>query len=186
MSYTAVSTGTVLEQNWIGFDSMPSSGGPNGQGIFIGQPVVFSGTVFGGIVAGQTYYVADYATYDGDSKFAITISDTVNREVLDITYPEGVGGDPGLEVVLTTATGSMTASFYNYDIEWGGTAGDVASSCCYNLTAPGIVPERLLYAITQSGVFNGEGMGGGYWYIERANPSYGIFPAWWTAGPNLF
>jgi hypothetical protein len=184
-TYTAVSTGTVLEQNWIGFDTMPTSGGPNGNGIFIGQPVVFSGTTFGGIVAGQTYYVADYATYDTNSKFAITVSETVNPEVLDITYPEGVGGDPGLEFVPTVDTGSMTATFYNYDIEWGGTAGDTASSCCYNLTAPGIVPERLLYAITQSGAFNNESLPGGFWWIERSNPSYGIFPAWWTAGINL-
>jgi hypothetical protein len=181
-TYNAVSTGTVVEQNWIEFDGLPFQGGPNGQGIFIGQPVVFTGTVFGGVVAGRKYYVADYQLYDGDSKFAITVSETVNPEVLDITYPEGVGGDPGLEVALTTATGSMSATFYNYDIEWGGTAGDQASSCCYNLTAPGIVPQRLMFAVSESNAFDGPG----FWWIERANPSYGIFPAWWTAGPNLF
>jgi len=181
-TYTAVSTGTVVGPNWVEFDGLPTTSGAGGQGIFIGQPVVFTGTVFGGLVAGRKYYVADYQLYDGDSKFAITVSETVNPEVLDITYPEGVGGDPGLEFVPTAATGSMTASFYNYDIEWGGTAGDTASSCCYNLTAPGIVPQRFMFAVSQSGAFDAPG----FWWIERANPSYGIFPAWWTAGPNLF
>jgi hypothetical protein len=182
LSYTAVSTGTVVGPNWIEFNGLPSSSGPNNTGIFIGQPVVFSGTVFGGLVAGRTYYVAGYTTYDEDSKFAITVSEIVNPEVLDITYPQGVGGDPGLEFVPTAATGSMSARFYNYDIEWGGTAGDTASACCYNLTAPGIVPQRLIYAITESGAFDGPG---GTWWIERANPSYGIFPAWWTGSPNI-
>lgn len=186
-TYTAVSTGTPgitpdPVSNWIGFDTLPFPGGFGGlPGIFIGQPVVFSGTVFGGLVAGRKYYVAGYTTYDTDSKFAITVSETVNPEVLDITYPEGVGGDPGLEFVPTVDTGSMSATFYNYDIEWGGTAGDQASSCCYNLTAPGLVPLRLVYAVGESGAFNGPG----YWWIERSNPSYGIFPAWWTGTANF-
>ena len=179
--YTAVSTGTVVDPNWIEFNGLPTSGGAGGNGIFIGQPVVFSGTVFGGLVAGKKYYVADYTTYDGNSKFAITVSETVNPEVLDITYPEGVGGDPGLEFEPTADTGSMTATFYNYDIEWAGTAGDYASSCCYNLTAPGIVPTRLTGFISDSGAFGNNG----FWWIERANPSYGIFPAWWTGSQNI-
>ena len=180
-TYTAVSTGTVVDPNWIEFDTLPSSYGPTSQGIFIGQPVVFTGTVFGGLVAGKKYYVADYTTYDGNSKFAITVSETVKTEVLDITYPAGVGGDPGLEFEPTQATGTMTAKFYNYEIEWEGTAGDVASSCCYNLTAPGIVPSRLIGFISDSGAFGDTSM----WWIERANPSYGIFPAWWTSGENF-
>ena len=181
-TYTAVSTGLEVDPNWIEFNGLPTSGGPGGNGIFIGQPVVFSGTVFGGLVAGKKYYVADYTTYDGNSKFAITVSETVNPEVLDITYPEGVGGDPGLEFEPTQATGTMTATFYNYDIEWAGTAGDTASSCCYNLTAPGIVPARLIAFVNDSKAF---GETYGPWWIERANPSYGIFPAWWTSGQNI-
>ena len=180
-SYTAVSTGTEIDHNWIAFDSSASTSGPTNQGIYIGQPVVFSGTTFGGIVAGKKYYVANYANYGDPAKFAITVSETVKSEVLDITYPEGVGGDPGLEVVLDIATGSMTATFYNYDIEWQGTAGDQASSCCFNLTAPGISPVRLVTAVNQSGAFTGDG----YFWIERANPSYGIFPAWWTYTATL-
>ena len=181
-TYTAVSTGTVVDPNWIEFDGLPETSGPTSQGIFIGQPVVFTGTVFGGLVAGKKYYVADYTTYDGNSKFAITVSETVKTEVLDITYPEGVGGDPGLEFEPTQATGEMTAKFYNYDIEWAGTAGDVQSSCCGNLTTPGIAPARLIYFVNESKAF---GETYGPWWIERANPSYGIFPAWWTAGENF-
>ena len=180
-SYTAVSTGTEIGHNWIAFDSSAFTSGPTNQGIYIGQPVVFSGTTFGGIVAGKKYYVANYANYGDPAKFAITVSETVKSEVLDITYPEGVGGDPGLEVVLDIATGSMTATFYNYDIEWQGTAGDQASSCCFNLTAPGISPVRLVTAVNQSGAFTGAG----YFWIERSNPSYGIFPAWWTYTATL-
>ena len=176
-TYTAVSTGTVVDPNWIEFDTLPSGYGPTSQGIFIGQPVVFSGTTFGGIVAGKKYYVADYTTYDSGNKFAITVSETVKTEVLDITYPAGVGGDPGLELPLTTATGEMNAQFYNYDIEWAGTAGDVQSSCCGNLTTPGVTPTRLIAFVNDSKAFGNNSFGS--WWIERANPSYGIFPAWW-------
>jgi hypothetical protein len=144
---------------------------------------VFSGPTFGGIVAGKKYYVANYDTYDSGNKFAITVSETVKTEVLDITYPEGVGGDPGLELPLTTATGTMTAQFYNYDIEWAGTAGDTLSSCCGNLTTPGIAPTRLIAFVNDSKAFGNNEFGA--WWIERANPSYGIFPAWWTGG-SLF
>ena len=180
-TYTVASTGTVVGPNWVEFDGLAEPGGQGGgNGVFIGQPVVFSGTVFGGLVAGRKYYVADYTTYDSGNKFAITVSETVNPEVLDITYPAGVGGDPGLEFVPTAATGEMSAMFYNYDIEWGGTAGDTASSCCYNLTAPGIVPQRFIFAVNESGAFGTNQFGN--WWIERANPSYGIFPAWWTSG----
>jgi len=182
-TYTAVSTATIVGPNWVEFNGLPTSGGFGSNGIFIGQPVVFSGTVFGGLVAGRKYYVADYTTYDSGNKFAITVSETVNPEVLDITYPAGVGGDPGLEFVPTVDTGSMTATFYNYEIEWGGTAGDTASSCCYNLTAPGIVPQRFIYAVNQSGAFGNNEYG--LWWIDRANPSYGIFPAWWTSGFDI-
>jgi hypothetical protein len=182
-TYTAVSTATIVGPNWVEFNGLPTSGGAGGNGIFIGQPVVFSGTVFGGLVAGKKYYVADFTKYDTNSKFAITVSETVNPEVLDITYPEGVGGDPGLEFVPTVDTGSMTATFYNYEVEWGGTAGDTASSCCYNLTAPGIVPQRFIFAINESDAFGNNGFGA--WWVERSNPSYGIFPAWWTGSPNI-
>jgi hypothetical protein len=158
--------------NYIELDNIPNN-------VYIGQRVVFSGTTVGGLVAGQDYYVKTKGLYDTDSKLWITVSDTVEREVLDIVYPEGVGGEPGPEVSLTAATGEFDATFYNYNIEWGGTAGDVLSSCCYNLTQPGVSPMRLQAFITDSGALDGPG----YWWLERCNPSYSIFPAWQLQTP---
>ena len=167
----STSTGPVagtsnIGTNYIELDNIPNN-------VYIGQRVVFSGTTVGGLVAGQDYYVKTKGLYDTDSKLWITVSDTVEREVLDIVYPEGVGGEPGPEVSLTAATGEFDATFYNYDIEWGGTAGDTLSACCYNLTQPGIVPIRINYFINES-----DAMPGNNWWIERCNPSFSIFPAW--------
>jgi len=164
---TVVSTATEVEANVIEFDNTVNN-------VYIGQRVTFADSI-GGLVAGKDYYVKTKGLYDGDSKLWITVSDTVEREVLDIVYPEGVGGEPGPEVTIAADTGSVTATFYNYDVEWGGTAGDTLSACCYNLTQPGIVPIRLQFFINESGALSGEGGG---WWVERCNPSYSIFPAW--------
>jgi hypothetical protein len=166
----STSTGPVAGTSNVGTNYIELDNTPNN--VYIGQRVVFSGTTVGGLVAGQDYYVKTKGLYD-TNKLWITVSDTVEREVLDIVYPEGVGGEPGPEVSLTAATGEFDATFYNYDIEWGGTAGDMLSACCYNLTQPGIVPIRINYFINESGA-----MPGGNWWIERCNPSYSIFPAW--------
>lgn len=62
--------------------------------LFIGQPVSFKGTVFGGVAINTTYYVKEIIDA---TKF--TISDT-----------RGVGPDydPGTVLALTTAAGTMT------------------------------------------------------------------------------
>jgi hypothetical protein len=61
--------------------------------MFSGMPIVFSGTTFGGITAGATYYIG----------------------TITVDYPTGtitVSSLPGGAVyVLTTATGTMTGSF---------------------------------------------------------------------------
>ena len=164
---TVVSTATEVDPNTIEFDGSVSN-------VYVGQRVTFNGTI-GGLVAGQDYYVKTKGDYDG-GKLWITVSDTVEREVLDIVYPEGVGGEPGPEVTIPADTGSVTATFYNYDVEWGGTAGDTLSACCYNLTQPGVVPLRLSYFINESGALLSDM--DHYWWIERCNPSFSIFPAW--------
>jgi hypothetical protein len=58
--------------------------------LTVGQPIVFTGSVFGGIVAGQQYYVQDIAN---GTQFYIS-------EIAGATTP----------TVLTTASGSMTGS----------------------------------------------------------------------------
>lgn len=169
-SGTVISTATVVEQNVIEFDGGVSN-------VYIGQRVTFDGEI-GGLVAGQDYYVKTMGDYDGGKRW-ITVSDTVEREVLDIVYPVGPGGEPGPELTIPADTGSVTATFYNYTIEWGGTAGDVLSSCCYNLTQPGVSPQRINSFIGDSGAMDGPG----YWWMERCNPSFSIFPAWQLQTP---
>lgn len=147
--------------------------------VYIGQRVTFTGyfgDYFGGVVAGKDYYVKDKGTWNGDKTW-ITVSETANPEVLDIVLPQIVGGEPGpvFEAPTNLNPGAtMTAQFFNYDVEWQGTAGDVLSSCCSNITTPGVSPQRLWYFISQSGAFSS-----GNWWMERSNPSYGIFPSSW-------
>ncbi len=64
--------------------------------VSVNVPVIFSGTVFGGIVAGKPYYVK---TVDSVNN-AITISASRSN------------GTAGTTQTLTTSTGSMTATFY--------------------------------------------------------------------------
>ena len=165
---TAVATATAME-NSVDLDGNPSN-------VYKGQRVVFSGTTIGGLVAGKNYYVANTGTYDSGNKKWIAVSETADPEVLDIVYPSIVGGEPGTEFVTTTDTGTMTVTFYNYTVEWGGTAGDIQSSCCNNLTEPGIVPARLSYFIGESGALLSNDPDQ-YWWITRSNPTFGIFPA---------
>ncbi|CAB4125245.1 hypothetical protein UFOVP181_85 [uncultured Caudovirales phage] len=171
-------TGTVAATagnvpNSIDLDNIPNN-------VYVGQRVVFTGTTIGGLVAGKDYYVKTKGLYATDSKLWITVSETADNEVLDITYPKIVGGEPGPEVELTADTGEFTATFYNYNIEWGGTAGDIMCACCTNLTEPNVIPTRLSSFINDSGAFPGSS---GYWFVYRSNPSYGIFPAFWQAQP---
>lgn len=64
--------------------------------IATNDPVIFSGTVFGGVTANVPYYVK---TIDSPNN-KITISST------------RTGGTAGTTFTLSTATGSMTATFY--------------------------------------------------------------------------
>jgi hypothetical protein len=61
----------------------------NSSALTVGQPIVFFGTGFGGIVAGQTYYVQNISS---GTQFAIS-------SIAGATTPDG----------LSTASGSMTA-----------------------------------------------------------------------------
>lgn len=145
--------------------------------VYVGQRVTFSGTTFGGIQTGKDYFVETVGTYAPDGYTYVRLSETADNEVLDITYPKIVGGEPGTVFQTTADTGTMTATFYNYNIEWGGTAGDTMCACCTNLTEPNVLPARLITAINEANIFTGPS----YYFVYRSNPSYGIFPAFWQS-----
>lgn len=70
--------------------------------LLVDAPIIFSGTGFGNIAAGQTYYIKSIV--GGNS--AVTLSDTRTAGVSGATF------------VLTTATGTMTATSYNGTDIW--------------------------------------------------------------------
>lgn len=144
--------------------------------IEIGMKVTFSGNVLGGLVAGKPYYIVDVQDA-GSGKYAISVSATADPNVQDIVYPDGVGGVPGEPVTLTTASGHMDVTFYYYDIEWQGTAGDNQYECCGNIDMPGIAPQNFNYYIQQAGI-----IGPTAWWFQRLNPTYGLFPGCWAQG----
>ena len=87
---------TYASGNIIRCNSWPSNGG----GFIANAPIIFNGTSFGNIVAGQTYYIKTVSNPN------ITISST------------GFDGTPGNAVALSDATGSMAADSYNGNSIW--------------------------------------------------------------------
>jgi hypothetical protein len=155
-----------LDPNWITFD-----GNFLNNDVYTGMPIVFSGTTFGGIVAGKTYYIKDHAL--AGSNLVIKLSETADFEVLDIQNPPQIGGEPGPVFELTTGSGSMTARIDWLDAYYQGTAGDYISGCCVDMTYPSVQAAGFMYAIYQN-------LGPGPIWVDRCMPSYGIFPAWWA------
>ena len=154
------------DPNWITFD-----GNFSGNDVYTGMPIVFSGTTFGGIVAGKTYYIKEH-DIDG-SNLVIKLSETVDLEVLDIQNPPQIGGEPGPLFELTNGSGSMTARIDWLDAIYQGTAGDYISGCCADMIYPSAVAARFVDAIYTR-------FGSGPYLVERCAPSFGIFPAWWA------
>jgi hypothetical protein len=97
-----------------------------------GQPVVF-GMTDDGVVAGKTYYVHDYSTFNGATYIQLT--ETVTQRNTDGTpdYPEGVG-HPGdvFQLDIAPSTNQYIATFSLYDTYWSGLAGDVQFTCCWD------------------------------------------------------
>ena len=73
--------------------------------LSVNDPIIFTGTMFGGLVAGQIYYVA--SIYNGTQ---ITLSSTINGPVTTLSTATGscTLTSQTTAVQLTTATGSMT------------------------------------------------------------------------------
>lgn len=81
-TYTTTATGTDSTNNSVVLGTTAN--------MSAGLPIVFSGTTFGGIVAGDTYYIRELL-----SGTQITLSGTAGGSIFD----------------LSTATGTMTATF---------------------------------------------------------------------------
>jgi hypothetical protein len=75
-------------------------------GLVVNDPVIFTGTTFGGIVAGTTYYVREI--FSGNTSFSIAA--TFNGSAVTLTNAAGscTLTNQTNALVLTTASGSMT------------------------------------------------------------------------------
>jgi len=75
-------------------------------GLVVNDPVIFTGTTFGGIVAGTTYYVREI--FSGNTSFSIAA--TFNGSAVTLTDAAGscTLTNQTNALVLTTASGSMT------------------------------------------------------------------------------
>jgi hypothetical protein len=74
----------------------------------INTPIIVTGTTFGGIVAGQLYYIADIAY----STNQVTLSNSINGGAITVTNATGTATltSQADVVQLTTATGTMTCN----------------------------------------------------------------------------
>ena len=75
-------------------------------GLSINDPIIFTGTTFGGIVAGTIYYVREL--FSGNSTFSISASVNGNAVILTTNSGSCLATSQVNNVVLTTAAGSMT------------------------------------------------------------------------------
>lgn len=87
-------TATAISINEVTLNNVTS--------LVANAPIIFTGTTFGGIVAGKTYYIKTIV--GGNS--AVTLSDT------------RTGGTAGSTFALTSSSGTMTATSYNGTSIW--------------------------------------------------------------------
>jgi hypothetical protein len=96
----------------------------NIQGIDPGRPVVFSGTVFGDVVSGQTYYVKTVDTVNG----GFTITATQNGD----TFPLAAGSGSMVVTLPPISQGQPTIRTYSFVLRLrSALGGDIAN---YSIT----------------------------------------------------
>lgn len=166
-TYDAVETYSIEgDEGWVALDT--------NNYFFRGQPITFTGTEFGGIIAKKTYYIMD-RDWDGSYTW-VRISDTVDVSNSDGTsdYPVNSIGTPGLPVMtlIDGETGSMTATVLYYDIVWNGTAEDWQSFCCMDVDYKWIWSQQL-----SSRIYNATGINV---TVSRCQNTWGVFPAAWS------
>jgi hypothetical protein len=89
-SYSSGTISFVCTSTNAGFNTISTA---TTEDLYVGQRIVFTGTVIGGLVAGQSYYVQSIV-----NSFQFTVSSVVD----------------GSAVTLTTATADMNATAINY------------------------------------------------------------------------
>ena len=157
-------------------DYDPNYIGISGDYVFlVGQPVLF-GTAIGGLTPNVPYYVVN-SEYDGSNTF-IRVSATFDRTPTDLELPEGHGGIPGEVVELTNDYSSTVVTVrYYVSAYWEGTSGDSSSTCMPNgFMNPEVGSTNFWFAIWN----NVPAFQGGYFFVARAQPTWGIFPSYWT------
>jgi hypothetical protein len=81
-------------------------------GFSVGSAVTFYPTVFGGLVAGTTYYILTITTISGGgAQITVSLTPSGTRETLSSAV--GTCIMRGTQLTLTNATGTMTAFTYN-------------------------------------------------------------------------
>jgi len=160
---------TTISVNDYDADYIGLSGTYN---FLVGQPVLFS-TAIGGLTPNTPYYVVDHAQDSGNT--FITVSATFDHSPTDLELPDGHGGIPGPVVVLTDDY-SSTVVTVRYDVSayWEGTSGDSSSTCMPSgFVNPEVGSISFWFAIAPT-------LSNGSFFVARAQPTWGIFPSYWT------
>lgn len=144
-------------------------------GIYPGRPIIFSGTVFGGLVSGQIYYVKTVA-----SSTAITISATQNGSTfilldgagsMTVTLPAVAVGNPTIRTYnftlgLTSPLGNALANYSITVINQNTPVNQGGPGKPYNSRLPVILNTRpLTYNLTDSDPYYG------YYILPPVSPT---------------
>ena len=137
-------------------------------GLSVNDPIIFTGTTFGGIVEGTIYYVREL--FSGNSTFSISAS--VNGSAVVLTTDSGSCSVTSQvdTVVLTTSTGSMTLNMglpvspgqvngqqftlYKTSGEYTSVSGTVSNLIERNITATLATVNRVCLTTNSGGITN--------------------------------
>ena len=138
------------------------------QGLTINEPIIFTGTTFGNIVSGATYYVREKFT-NGTS---FSISTSVNGEAVTLTTTSGscMLNSQDLAVQLTDGSGSMTLNvnlpvspgqitgqqftLYQTSQQYSGLSGTISNLLTRSISATLATVNRICISTFSGGLSN--------------------------------
>jgi len=138
------------------------------QGLTINEPIIFTGTTFGNIVAGATYYVREKFT-NGTS---FSVSTSVNGEAVTLTTATGscMLNSQDLAVQLTDGSGSMTLNvnlpvspgqitgqqftLYQTSQQYSGLSGTISNLLTRSISATLATVNRICISTFSGGLTN--------------------------------